>query len=299
MSDERRNEHSNGSAEIRQFISARLRLFPISSFIVHRSSFIVCCVCFLLLFSSCSKTSKTDKTVLVKVGSRELTKGTLSALAGMPADSLSKPDRVRVVEGWIERALVDMEGQRRHLEKDPEIVAKLAAARSELFRAKLLSELTPSPPSDSVVAAYYKAHQQEFLRPMDTYSIELYWTRTEELMSRFRSQLLHGDTTMIASGDITSEGKWLAEAGELDEDLQKEVTSLKPGEVTFPHPYEDGYRVVRLAETYPAGTVLDLSAVRDEIASRLMVEQGRRHMDSLITSLRSRYPVKLMMGDSL
>jgi hypothetical protein len=235
---------------------------------------------------------------LAKVGSRELTKAGLSALAGMPADSLEKPDRVRLIEAWTERVLVDLEGQKRHMDKDPEITAKLTGVRSEMYRAKMLSELSAPPPTDSVVTAYYKAHQQEFLRPMDMYSVELYWTRGKELMARFRDDLLRGDTSLVASGDITSEGKWLAEASELDADLQKEVSSLRPGEVTFPHPYDDGYRVVRMMEIYPAGTVLDLAAVRDEIMARLMAEQGHKRLDSLMTRLRSRYSVKIL-ADSL
>ena len=261
--------------------------------------FVLSALCSLLFLSGCTRSASTGNKVLAKVGSRSLTKDGLSAMAGVPADSLSAPDRVRMVQEWVERALVDLESQHRHLDKDPGIQAKLSAARSELYRAKLLAELTPAPASDSVIAAYYKQHQQEFLRPLDVYSIELYWTRTQELMASFRDQLLRGDTSMVSSGDVTSEGKWLAEAGELDEDLQKEVASLKPGEVTFPRPYDDGYRVVRLTEIYPAGTVLDLSVVRDEIAQRLAVEQGRNRLDSLILKLRTRYPVKILMADSL
>jgi hypothetical protein len=255
--------------------------------------------CVLLLFGGCTGNKGSGGAVLAKVGSHELTKSMLSALAGMPADSLSRADRVRLVNAWIERALVDLEGEHRHLNKDPGILAKLESVRSELYRSKLLAELPSEPPSDSVISAYYDAHRQEFLRPMDVYSIELYWTQTADLMSRFRLQLMNGDTSMVAAGDVTSEGKWLAEAGEMDEDLQREVSSLRPGEVTFPHPYEDGYRVVRLLDVYPAGRVIDLPAVRDEIVQRLTIEQSRHREESLMASLYKRYPVKITMPDSL
>ena len=255
-------------------------------------------LCFLLFFAGCAGRQSTNGVVLAKVGSRELTRGMLSALAGVPMDSLSQADRVRLVNAWVERALVDLEGERRHYSKDAGINAKLESARSELYRSRLLAELPAAPPPDSVISAYYNAHQQEFLRPMDVYAIELYWAQTEDLMSRFRLQLMNGDTSMVAAGDVTSEGKWLAEAGEMDEDLQHEVSSLKPGEVTFPHPYEDGYRAVRLVDIYPAGKTLDLPAVHDEIAQRLMIEQGHRREDSLMASLHQRYSVKIMMPDS-
>ena len=171
--------------------------------------------------------------------------------------------------------------------------------RSELYLAKLLAEVPSSAPSDSAVQAYYQSHQQEFLRPVDSYLLELYWAEDEAVMTRFRDRLAKGDTTLLATGEVSAEGRWLSESGELDRDLERELSSLEPGEVTFPRPYEDGYRVARLEEIYPAGTVLDLSVVSAEIASRLVLEQSRRRQEVLMLALRERFPVHLLSKDSL
>jgi hypothetical protein len=250
------------------------------------------------LIVSCGP-GRSSSDVLVKVGSRELTRYELAALAGTPLDSLTSTQRTQLMERWIERALVDQEGKRRHLDRDSDIQAKLTAIRSEVYLSKMLSEREPGAPSDSAITKYYQIHRSEFLRPVDAYLLELYWAEHQNVVAKFRDQLVRGDTSMVAAGDISNEGRWLAESGELEGEFERELASLKPGEVTFPRPYEDGYRVARLLEVYPAGTTLDLSVVRDEIAKRLLVEQSKTRQDSLLNVLRERFPVKVFVRDSI
>jgi hypothetical protein len=251
----------------------------------------------LLMLAGCSS-QKPKRDVIARAGKLELTRSELGYLAGTPVDSLSAADRTRMISQWIERALVQQEGTKRKLDHDPDIAAKLGALRSELYQAKLLSAIPAQPPSDSVLQAYYTAHRSEFLRGVDAFLLELYWGPQLNTVAQFRIRVARGDTSQVATGEITAEGKWLAESGELDAAFERELTSLRPGEVTFPQPYEDGYRVARLLEVYPAGTRMDFAVVKDEIAARMLVEQSRARQDSLMTALRSRYPVTVFLKDS-
>jgi hypothetical protein len=253
-------------------------------------------LCLLLTFG-CGRKEKSE--LVARVGPRDLTTADLARLAGRPADSLSKAERWQIVDGWVERTLADLEGERRGLDKRADVTLQLKMLRADLFASLLLAETPAPPPTDQEVQAYYDAHRKEFLRPVDAYLLELYWAEHESVMAMFRGQLVRRDTSLVAAGDVSAEGRWLAESGELDESFERELTSLKPGEVTFPRPYEDGYRVARLLESYPAGTVLDLSVVRDEIVGRLLAAQSRARQDSLLTVWRERYPVTLFLRDSL
>ena len=265
-----------------------------------RGTIVLLAAATLLVMSSagCGRRG-TDTRPLAQVGEHKLTGQTLSALAGIPADSLSGPQCWQLVNTWVERTLVEMEGERRGFANDDEMAARLSVLRAELYRSRLLSENPAAAPTDSAIASYYAAHRAEFLRPVDAYLIELYWSEQEPAMTQFRSALATGDTSMLAGGEVVAEGRWLAESGELPPELERELASLKTGEVTFPRPYEDGYRIARLLEMFPAGRVLDLSVVRDEIAARQAVEQSRRRQDSLIAALRERYPVRIFLKDSL
>lgn len=235
--------------------------------------------------------------VIAKAGSRELTKSDLSEMAGRSADSLSKTERWQLMQGWIERSLALQEGERRKLERREDVGRALEMLKADLFAAKLLQEIEAPPPTEAEIQTYYDAHRKEFLRPVDAYLLELYWAEHQNLLAQFRRDLERGDTTMLAAGDVSAEGRWLAEAGELDADFERELSSLQPGEITFPRPYEDGYRIARLVETFPAGTVLDVSVVRDEIIARLQLEQSRKRQDSLQTVLRERFPVTVYLNE--
>ena len=250
-----------------------------------------------ILVNGCGRKERSE--LVARVGPRDLTTADLARVAGRPADSLSRAERWQIVNAWVERTLADLEGERRGLDKRADVTLQLKMLRADLFASLLLAETPAPPPTDQEVQVYYDAHRKEFLRPVDAYLLELYWAEHESMMALFRRQLERGDTTMVAAGDVSAEGRWLAESGELDESFERELTSLKPGEVTFPRPYEDGYRVARLLESYPAGTVLDLSVVRDEIIGRLLAAQSRARQDSLLTVWRERYPVTLFMRDSL
>jgi hypothetical protein len=268
-----------------------------ADFATARRTVGLCLLLGLLLIFGCGK--KENVEVVARVGSRNLTATDLARLAGRPGDSLSKAERWQLVDAWVERTLADLEGERRGLDKRADVKQKLEMLRADLLASLMLAETPAPPPSDQEVQAYYDAHRKEFLRPMDAYLLELYWAEHESVMAMFRGQLVRRDTSMVAAGDVSAEGRWLAESGELDKEFERELASLKPGEVTFPRPYEDGYRVARLLESYPAGTVLDLSVVRDEIVGRLLAAQSRARQDSLLTSWRERYPVTLFMRDSL
>lgn len=255
-------------------------------------------VCQLVLLAAC-RSSQQDKEILARVGAREFTRSDLVAAAGLPLDSLPSATRWRILDTWIERTLVDLEGQRRGLDKDPQLREKLGALKSDLYRARLLADSPVPSPADSTVERYYLEHQKEFLRPTDAYLIELFWAEDINRLMEFRQQLPGNDTTLLVQGIVRTEGRWLAEAGELDPDLERELDSLNTSAVTLPRPYGDGYRVAHLLEKFPAGTVLRLDAVRDEIKHRLLIEDSRRRQDQLVIDLRRRYPVEVMVKDSL
>ena len=260
--------------------------------------FVSLSACQLVLLLSCTSHSPQDE-VIARVGLRELTRGDLEIAAGVPLDSLPSAARWRFMDTWIERTLVDLEGSRQGLDKDQELNEKLAALKSELYRSHLLADKPAPPPDDSTVINFYRAHQNEFLQTSDAYLIELYWSEDISKLMEFRQQLPQGDTLLVAGNQVLTEGRWLAESGELDPDMEQELDSLKIGQLTEPRPYGDGFRSVHLLDRFAAGSVLGLDAVRDEIVSRLLVEQSRERQDKLMAELRERYPVEVMLKDTL
>lgn len=249
----------------------------------------------LCLAASCTS-QRTTGDVVARVGKLVLTDHDVAELAGKPYDSLTASERWLLVDGWTTQRLFELEGERRGFDNDPVMKEQLAALRGELFRSRLLHESPQAEPSDSAIALYYTAHREEFLRPADSYLIALYWAATQTTLEQFRGEFLNGDSSRILKREITAEGKWLAEAGELDADLVKELSQLKPGSFSRLRAAEDGYRMLRLVDVYPAGTVVDLEVVRSEIVGRMLIEAGQTKQDSLLEALKLRWPVEVLLG---
>ena len=259
---------------------------------MRRITFLLALGSLIVLMTGCGE-RQSDSPLVARAGSRELRQAEMEAAVGLPMDSISESERERWVLGWVDRALIEQEAERKGLAELPEIRDKILALQAELYRAQLLSELPAEAPSDSMIAAYYETHREEFLRPVDAYLIELYWSEDRAAMTAFRRAIPRGDTTLLAEERISSEGRWLAESGELDPLFELELAGLAPGAMTEFRPFEDGFRSTRLIESFPAGTVLDLPAVSDEIEERLILEQSRARQESLESWLRQRYPVTI------
>lgn len=236
--------------------------------------------------------------MLARVGGQELSRAAAAELAGRPYDSLKVIDQWRIVNAWTEQTLFQLEGERLKLDRDPQIRARMSAVQAELIRSRLLSAAPTVPLADSTIAAYYQAHRSEFLRAGDSYLLELYWSADRRELAQFAGELVHGDSSRLSSGTVSSLGKWLADRRELEPGLAAELEQLAPGGFSLPQPLDDGYRIMRLTEAYPAGTVLDLRVVKGEITDRLLVEQSHARQDSLIANLKARWPVEVYLNEN-
>jgi hypothetical protein len=254
---------------------------------------LVLCISSLLL--GCSALRHDD--VLARVGKRELTRAAAAEIAGQPFDSLTVVEQWRVISGWTAATLFRLEGERQHLDRDPELRARLAAVEGELIRSRLMAAEPAVPIADSTIERYYAAHRSEFLRTGDSYLLDLYWSQDPRSLEQFTKALARGDSGQLRSGEVSSLGKWLADRRELEPALAAELEQLSAGAYARPQATDDGYRIMRLVETYAAGEVLDLSVVKGEIRDRLTVEQGHAREDSLVAKLKARWPVEVYLKE--
>jgi hypothetical protein len=254
---------------------------------------------FGIAFCGCFKTHPED--IVATAGDEVLTRAELSQRAGLPYDSLSLEVKQQFVQGWVEETLLLLEAQRRGFHKDPEIKNKLRELQRELLRSRLLRDVQgQSVPDDSMVASYYKAHKSEFVRVREEFDIELYWAPTRSSAELFRREAMKDiDLAEMAHPEVTMEGIWRTSADELQPEEAVELARLEPGKFASPLPMEEGFRLLRLREQFPAGQRIPLEDVRYEIRERLMLEASRSAMETLMAELSRNYPVTINLGDSL
>ncbi len=241
-----------------------------------------------------------ERDVVARVGSEKLTARELAEIAGKPLDSLAAKEQWELTQEWVEQTLVELEGKRLGLDKDPQIKSHLRDVTAALYRSRMLADLKTPAPTDSVVEAYYRKHRDEFIRTDDAYLVELYWAEQQLDLAKFCRQVQASDSIILDLWpDIASEGRWLVEHGELDKDIISELENLPLGEFTVPRNAEDGYRVFRLLDAYHAGERMKLATVRDEITQRLLIEQSKQRQEELMNQLKQKYQISVTVEDSV
>lgn len=247
-----------------------------------------------LAWALCGCAKSDNSGIVAEVGDRRLTRAEFEYWAGAPYEKLTPEERVPVLSDWIELSMIEQEAEATGLRNDPKTEQQVRTMLMKYYRAILLARQPQPQITDTLIADYFNAHQAEFRRPTDSYIIEGFWCESEDSLKAFRRALEHADTAGLRSGFVIWEGKWLAQASELEPELLISVRSLQPGGMTPVLPYGEGYRLVRLHEVYPEGTQLSLDAVHQEIRERLLLEQSQRRQERWLNDLRGRYQPRIV-----
>jgi hypothetical protein len=245
----------------------------------------------------CKNTSTTEGDALAVSGSRHLTRSEVEVMAGLPYDSLTNEERWSLINRWIESAVVLQEGEQRGLDKDLGINMRLEDIRAELYLSALLQELEEITPTDSEISAYYADHQKEFVQTVDSYRLELYRASDCDPLKVFIAEF-KPETSLDGSGVIL-EQRWLARTDQMNGFLQTLLAGLKSGDWTEAQQDPDGCRALRVVNIYNAGETLDLEGARSEIEMQLTIDSNHRQRDEMMSDLRRRYPVTILVEDSL
>lgn len=252
-------------------------------------------VCAVVLIAGCNKSNEID--VIAKAGDRALTREEFRKLTGVAFDSVSTEERTPFLAEWLELAMLEQEIASANLRNDPVLARKEREIVAQYYRAVLLGRQPVPVITDSLVSDYYSAHQTEFKRPTDSYLIESFYCESEDSLKAFRRALERADTSRLKSGFVIWEGKWLAEANELEAPLLAGVRAIQEGGMTQVLPFAEGFRLIRLDEVYPKGSQLSLEAVHGEIRERLLTEQSQRRQERWESDMRSRYQ-PMIMGET-
>jgi hypothetical protein len=194
-----------------------------------------------------------DTQVVARVGNYELTVGELVKM--MPVRMMNKTP-ADIVQGWIDRKVVDLEalGRRYHLRTD--LAAAVKRYRDKLVLGKFVQ--TYIRPKISIskedLMGYYEAHKQEFLGPV-RYKIQQITVDSVETARKVRASLAEGadfgwmakqfsEDVYAAHGGVAG---WFVKE-QLDRELREVIDTMKPGDLSPVFGSDGRFIIVRLME---------------------------------------------------
>jgi hypothetical protein len=198
---------------------------------------------------------------------------------------------------------------------DEELLARLAADRGLALSApstpaagaaesaagrrrtvERLLESVEAEPSEAEIAAWYRAHRQEFARPERVRLRQILTDERAAAESAVRELAAGADFAELArrisrdpSAASGGEQGELAR-GDLPPAFAEVIFALRPGEVSRLVPADYGFHVFQVTERLPA-EVVPLPQVRGEIAERLRRERADRRLRELVEEARNEHDV--------
>jgi peptidyl-prolyl cis-trans isomerase C len=192
-----------------------------------------------------------DERPLAEVNGSILTVGDFVAIIATPYTRKSKEE---ILNGWIDRKIVDHEALSRHYEMKPELKKMLYRYESHILKKTFINRviLPRIVIKDNTLEEYYSKHQKSFIKPA-RFKIQQITAKTIVEAQDILNNLQNGaDFSWLAKRrSIDSAASIGGDAGwftliELPEPAKEIVGTLKTGEISPIIKIDSLYRIVRL-----------------------------------------------------
>lgn len=265
-----------------------------------------------LLFLGCKTSgapSSTSGTVVARVNKAVLTINDLTAEMQTEALPVATTEQKQTwIRKWVESELLYQEAVRRGLHKDRRIARELQKMERDYLASLLLERvLAGNRPivTDADITRYYTIHRSEFARQEPEFKLSMILVDTESLarevwtkLKKRRSAADFGELAEQYSIDELSAKRkgdlgYLTQADIRDPKLRQAAFDLKKGQVSKPVKTDSGYYIVKVTDIHEAGSVKDLSEVREEIINTLLEEGRRQKIKQLLDRLKQEATVEV------
>ena len=258
-----------------------------------------------------------DGDVVARVGTRDVTVGEVRGfVAQLPsrdraAVGADPAALAQLVRAYLVNEVVLNEALSKKWEQRPDIAAKLERLRREAVIDSYLEDASQPPasyPSDAEVQALYDANKTAFLTPRQFEIAQIFVAvapggedKAKARLDAIMARVGKPSADFISAARIEAEGReagdradaigWVAET-QLKPEIRDAVLGLDKGAVSTPLKLDDGWHVLKLVDTKPAG-VRPVSEVRDQLAARLRQERAAQLRRVVVQDLVRKNPAAI------
>jgi hypothetical protein len=217
------------------------------------------------------------------------------------------------VNDWITAEVLYQEAIKRGYAESDEIARQVEEARRRLTIAQYLQRevydaVDTSTITDRRIAAYLEANASTLALSEDVARVSYILFAQRDIANAFRSFVIGGTQWSSALSQVRSDtllspgllrvvsNQFATRATLFPDELWKLVTTLRPGDVSFPVRVPEGYYLLQLHSMKHQGEVPDIDFIRDDIRARLLMEERRHRYDQLVADLRSRHRIEIRLA---
>lgn len=218
-----------------------------------------------------------DRRPLIEVGGDVLTSGEFISMMSQTR----KKSEHDVINGWIERKLIDQEALGRHYEEQSDLKGALSRYESELLRQIYINRVIRPQikMTDEAAGEYYRSHQSDYMRPA-RYKLQMITAGDEGHADRIANNLKNGADFSWVANQISSGSsaggnvvtRWTT-IDELPVPAREVVDGMSVGDIS---PVIDAgkntFIIFRLQDKHEK-TVEDFGKIRDAVRQSYFDEQ--------------------------
>ncbi len=253
------------------------------------------------------KEEKKEQAFIARVGDAVLTE---EELAGIHDSFPERPVETRkFVHEWITSELLYQEAARKGFADSDQLRKELESIRKRLAIQALLDNVVYIEDSAAVnedaIATMYNSGASAFLLREDVLNVSYALFGDRDIANTFRSEILRGSSWDAALTSIQRDSlahrklllaatrQYVTRASLYPDELWRLARSLPKDEASFVLKTDAGYYVVMTHSIKQIGEMPDLEYIRNEIRSRLLIDQRRLAYERLLSGLRSKTRVEL------
>ncbi|MFQ6091280.1 MAG: peptidylprolyl isomerase [bacterium] len=259
----------------------------------------------LILLGAIGCPGRTQKeTVVARVGNQVLTLEEIAVFTssgkGGPVPGEAKREFVRQ---WIDTEVLYREALREKLHKDRRIRGVIRQMEKELLAAELMERRVGSQMAlaEREIEDYYIDHRDEFILTEPRIRARHILVDSEEKAKQVRDRLQKGESFEDLVRETSLDTATIAAGGDLgmisEDDVVPAIGNvaflLEVDEISEPIRTEWGYHIIQVTDVKPAGSMMALGEVREEIANRIFASKQRLAFDRLMKELKENEQIEV------
>lgn len=259
----------------------------------------------ILICSSCTKDKKSKEGYVAKIDgitlSREYFYDQINTLPeGAKQFFQGREGAERFVDELVKKELLYLEAKKRGLDKDREFQKKLEEFKKiTLINDLLDKEIEASPKvTEEEIKEYYEKNKEDFMINKQIRASQIL-VKTEDDLNKVMEKLNRGeDFAKIASefsADKTSAKSGgdigFIKKGELSQEMERKIFSMKKGQVSSPIKVSEGYRIVKVTDV--KGNIIEFDRVQGLIHQKLIADKQKESFDKLIEKIKKNYKIEI------
>jgi len=267
----------------------------------HQVFFVALSVAALLcLCASCARQSKSP--VVARVGQSVLTLDELyKTIPPEYSDFITREQIVNYVKRWIDNKILYHEALRLKLDKEETIRDRIRRMKEDLLCAEMVSRnAVPAQeikvPEEQVVQ-FFNENKGKFVRDKNVAKYLQIVCEDAAVAWKVRSLVTQENFSNLASQYskvplLEAKNAPYVKLDDVPPELSAEISSTKVGGTTNVIKTGANFRIIRVLDKQPKGTLCQLEEVRDDIVNVLAAKMQNAALERLISTLRSKMIVE-------